>query len=242
MKNISSINELVRQIQEKYGNPKGYEEFKLLLLDSEIFKDDLFDFFVTPEGENFPIGISSYAIKEKFILDNGFFNRLAMNLYQSLDAKGKKVLKDAFWRDGLVLEKEKLFNKDKIIFTVHYSDIDRVIRVNNKAIARPRLNNENDNVFAYIYDNPNKSLKVDGNDKLDGKVEVLKSLDDVVKNLQFFGEARRLFFPKVGNKEIEFRNPITLGELKNRGFDENITEDDLFPEKKVGAKRHTKVK
>ncbi|HLM84188.1 MAG TPA: hypothetical protein VK254_03190 [Candidatus Bathyarchaeia archaeon] len=238
----NSINEIAKIIQERCNSRRGFDELKLLLLDSGVPKDDLLDFFITPEGENFPIGISSYALKERMVLDKNFFHRLAISLCRLLDAKRRGILRQAFKNDGLVLDKEEIFNKDEIVFTVYYSDIDRTIRVNKKNIARPRLNNENDNVFSYIYENPNRSLKVDADYKLDGKVEVLKSLDDVVKNLQFFGEARRLFFPKVGDKEIEFRNPITRGELKDRGFDEKMTEDDLFPEKKSGTKRNKKSK
>ncbi|MFA6048118.1 MAG: hypothetical protein WCV59_03775 [Parcubacteria group bacterium] len=242
MENPNSIEEVIERIQEKYNSRKGYEEFKILLLDSGILKDSLDDFFMFPEGENFPTGISSYALKEKFLLNKDFLLDLALNLYQSLDVKRKGMLQYAFKLDGLTIDKDELYNKNKIVFEVQYNNIDRVLRVNGKGITRPRFNRENDNVFSYIYEHPNRLLMVDANDKLEGAVEVLKSLDDVVKNLRFSRNARQLFFPKVSDKEIEFRNPITLGELKQRGFDENITIDDLFPDKKLGTKRNKKVK
>ena len=242
MENPNSIEEVIERIQERYHSRKGYEEFKILLLDSGIPKDNLDDFFMFPEGESFPIGISSYALKEKFVMDNDFFQRIAMNLYKLSDNNRKQMLSYAFKLDGLVLDKDELYNKDKIVFSVQFNDIDRIIQVNGKIITRPRFNKENDNVFEYIFNHPNQILKVDNEDKLEGAVEVFKSLDDVVKNLQFSGQARQLFFPKVSDTEIEFRNPITLGELKQRGFDENITLDELFSKKKKGTKRNKKVK
>jgi len=134
---------------------------------------------------------------------------------------------------------ESLKNDNDVVFRVKYSDVDRVIRVNDRWIAQLRLNGENDNVFNYIYRNPNKLLRINDKDEIAPGIMVGKALDDIVKNLKFFGEARRMFFPKVGDKEIEFRNPITLKELKDRGFNEDITEDELFPKKlknKIGDK------
>jgi len=91
MKNNLNIDEIVGIIANYYQKDKKFEQYKLLLLDSGINKEDSQDFFIYPEGESFPSEISTYAVREK-LRDEKFLTKLATNLYALMDDDKKKSL------------------------------------------------------------------------------------------------------------------------------------------------------
>lgn len=226
MENTRIIEELVDLSQLTFVSGADFDKFSLLLEDIGVSRDSSYEFFVYPEGETFPIGISSYALKSK-LKDNTFLIKFASHLLDFLEDVDKQYLLGTMRNEGYILDDKQEFISDKIAFEVKYSEIDRVLRVNGVEIARLRLNGENDTVFGYIYKNPNIELRI-VNDEIASGIPVLKKMDTIVKNLGFFGEARRLFFPKVNDGIVEFRNPITWREMKDRGFKSTLTIEQLF--------------
>lgn len=89
------------------------------------------------------------------------------------------------------------------------------ILLNNKLIANPNFNSENELVFDYLYKNPNKRIT-----KNELEVNCLgkdqhfkKSLRSIIQGLGFKGEIKEMFFT-VSEKGIIFRNPICKKDLE----------------------------
>lgn len=145
------------------------------------------------------------------------------NFYDILD-RAKKihfVLKKDGVKDGNkvkdVPQKEVTKNtgeKDELVYQITYTK-QRQVLMNNAQISKPDFNSENDLVFSFIYENPNKRITREEIEKaICGKLT--KSLHKIVENLGFEGDTKQVFF-SVSKNAIEFRNPITkktLGEMK----------------------------
>lgn len=228
MKKESHIVKIMEFIEARFNAEKKFDDFKILLLDAGIENDNLRDFFVYPEGESFPVAIGSHNLKSKIIADDNFLPMLATSLLNFGDDKKERLLISAMQSAGFILDKNKCFyEKDRIIYEVQYNDIDREIKVNGEFITHLQLNKENDLVFDYLFNHPNKKItKGEIEDAV--KIKLTKSLNDIVKNLKFYGMGRTIFFPSLTKTTIEFRNPITLHELKKRGIDPKKKIKELF--------------
>lgn len=106
-----------------------------------------------------------------------------------------------------------------IVYEVRYADQERTITVNGFPLAKPNFDSENDNVFNYLFRNPNRKI---GREELEkeclGGSPLRKDLHKIVENLGFTGSLRKLFF-EVSKASIHFRNPIRIKELKDMGID-----------------------
>lgn len=81
------------------------------------------------------------------------------------------------------------------------------ISINNFVLSHPNFNNENEIIFSYLYEHPNKRVtKQELEEKaLNGKLK--KSLNLIVQGLGFNGKIREVFF-NVSEKGIIFNNPV----------------------------------
>ncbi len=108
------------------------------------------------------------------------------------------------------LEQEE--ENDIIIYKVKLEN-NRQISINNKNLSKPRFNSENDLVFEYIYNNPNRKItKKEAENAL--KIDFVKKFDRIIRDLKFTGELKNMFFPNVSIDAIEFINPITIHYFK----------------------------
>lgn len=95
----------------------------------------------------------------------------------------------------------------------------REVIVNNRyLLAKPDLMSENDTVFNYVYEHPNKILTTAEIENAT-KHTIKKKLSQIIKDLGFTEELRKLFF-NVSNKGILFRNPISENQFKELNIDE----------------------
>jgi len=100
----------------------------------------------------------------------------------------------------------------KITFTK-----DRQILLNNQfLISKPNSFGENDEVFNFLYNNPNKPFSKEDIKEQAGIV-VSKSFDKIVENLNFKNDLRKVFF-KVSKTHILFRNPVSKQQIDEMGI------------------------
>lgn len=83
-------------------------------------------------------------------------------------------------------------------------------------IAKPDFNSENDLVFGFLYEHPNKKHSRAEIEK-GIKTDINKDLHKVVENLGFASDLRKVFFD-VTKDHICFRNPITKEDLERIGI------------------------
>jgi len=88
----------------------------------------------------------------------------------------------------------------------------RQVLMNNAQISKPDFNSENDLVFSFLYEHPNKRVNREELEKAVGS-KLTKSLHKIVENLGFEGDTKEVFF-SVSKNAIEFRNPITKKDLE----------------------------
>lgn len=81
-------------------------------------------------------------------------------------------------------------------------------------LAKPNLNSENDNFFQFVYDHPNEKLSLT---KIEEGVhgKLTKRIINIVCDLGFTGDIKKLFFPAVSDTAVTFMNPISKKYLKD---------------------------
>lgn len=85
-----------------------------------------------------------------------------------------------------------------------------------------------------MFNHPNEEIEIDKNvmiceDK--AQIPLKKTPSKIINQLGFKNLASRIFFPSTSRKMMQLRNPVTLSELRKRGYAENLTVEDLFPSK-----------
>lgn len=93
----------------------------------------------------------------------------------------------------------------------------REILINGFLLAKLDFNSENDNIFSYIYENPNRTIGIEELAKQLGGVPPKKPLHKIIENCGFTLELKKLFF-NISKTSIYFRNPIRRKELEQMGL------------------------
>lgn len=101
--------------------------------------------------------------------------------------------------------------QDEPMYQITYTK-QRQVLMNNAQISKPDFNSENDLVFSFLYEHPNKRITREDLEKAIGE-KLTKSLHKIVENLGFEGDTKEVFF-SVSKNAIEFRNPITKRDLE----------------------------
>lgn len=104
-------------------------------------------------------------------------------------------------------------NDNQVCLYISYSDKTREVLLNDVIIlAKPNFGSPNDQVFRYLYNNPNKTITKEELQKEATKVTITKTLHAIIKDLKFKKELREIFF-NVSKTKIRFNNPITKQDL-----------------------------
>lgn len=106
---------------------------------------------------------------------------------------------------------DKAPDKTTVLYEITYTK-QRQVLMNNAQISKPDFNSENDLVFSFLYEHPNKRVTREELEKAVGG-KLTKSLHKIVENLGFEGDTKEVFF-SVSKNAIEFRNPITKKDLE----------------------------
>lgn len=116
----------------------------------------------------------------------------------------------------------KEIETNEVLYTIEYKG--RKLKLNNIIIANPRFDSENDLFAEYIVANSNKKItSVEFEKFINTKQH--KKFDQIITDLNFKGKIKKLFFPNISNKAVEFRNPITKKMLNDEGFDYMLPKD-----------------
>ncbi len=94
----------------------------------------------------------------------------------------------------------------------------REILLNNILLARPGFGSENEILFRYLFDNPNRPVTIAELQKQLGDQPIKKGLHKIVENLGFLGDFKDAFF-SVSKDTVLFRNPVRRKDLEKLGKD-----------------------
>lgn len=101
-------------------------------------------------------------------------------------------------------------------YSITYTKSRQVLLNGVFQLAQPTFNGENDLVFSYLCQHPNKPLsKKQLESEL--KITISKPLHKIVENLGFKGDLAKAFF-SVSKGSIVFRNPVSTDELNQMGL------------------------
>lgn len=112
-------------------------------------------------------------------------------------------------------DKNEQRNTDAVL-TITYTKSREIIINNLVLLAKPNFNSENDVVFQYLYNNPNRAHTMKQIETATGN-EITKDLHKIVENLGFTGDYKKIFM-SVTKTEIMFSNPITQSQLNDLGI------------------------
>ncbi|MBN1331365.1 hypothetical protein JW978_00580 [Candidatus Dojkabacteria bacterium] len=108
-------------------------------------------------------------------------------------------------------------DENPVIHKISLTKDRRILLDGEHEIGKPNFMQENDLVFDFLYNNPNKPWSKD-EIKQQGKISVGKSFDKIVENLGFKGNLRKVFF-NISKTHIQFNNPITQRDLLELGIE-----------------------
>ena len=91
--------------------------------------------------------------------------------------------------------------------------------LNGIQIANPNFNSENEQVFCYLHENPNRIISAKEIDEKCLNTKARKSLKSIVQGLNFTGDIKKAFI-NVSEQGILFRNPIFKKDLDELGITE----------------------
>ena len=96
------------------------------------------------------------------------------------------------------------------------------LKINEIVIAKPHFESENDYFATYITNSSGGKLTTSEFVKFKNN-KMTKKFDQIINDLGFKGNIRKLFFPNISIKAVEFRNRITTEDMKKAGI------DDVYP-------------
>ena len=96
------------------------------------------------------------------------------------------------------------------------------LKINEIVIAKPHFESENDYFAVYITNNSGGKLTNLEFAKFK-RGKMTKKFDQIINDLGFKNNIKKLFFPNISIKAVEFRNQITPEDMKKAGV------DDIYP-------------
>jgi hypothetical protein len=111
----------------------------------------------------------------------------------------------------------KAYKNDSLYIT--YSEHNQKIIINDRfLLATPDFNSENEQVFHYLYRNPNKVVtREEVEENVFNSETLTKNFNKIVENLHFKKELRNAFFDVSANT-IKFHNPVPKERLRDLGI------------------------
>lgn len=147
--------------------------------------------------------------------DRALLNIKSDKEFKKLKQEGEIIItiKDltAFKKYKFILEQED----DVIIHQIEYRKNREIVLDRKRTIAQPDFNSENDNFFEYVYNNPNKKIDLQ---ELFEKIGTKKKVSNILSDLKFTGDLKRIFFPASSKTAIMFINPVRKKYLKENGL------------------------
>lgn len=110
--------------------------------------------------------------------------------------------------------------KNSIVLKLSYDK--HRLKINEIVIAKPHFESENDYFATYITTHPGKKLDSSEFARFKNN-KMTKKFDQIINDLGFKGNIKKLFFPNISIKAVEFRNQITTEEMKKAGI------NDVYP-------------
>lgn len=104
-----------------------------------------------------------------------------------------------------IAEKE---SQADIIYKITYSEHTREIKLNNLILAKLQSDSKNVNFFEYIFSHQNTPVYVSEIEEHTA-YSLTDNIHDILRDLGFKGNVRKIFFPIATKAKVMFVNPIT---------------------------------
>lgn len=111
-------------------------------------------------------------------------------------------------------------------YFVSINDKTHEILINNRfRIGKPHFNSPNHQFIEYVLARP--SGVITREELLAAKLNMTQQFKGMIDDLGFDSELKKVFFPQISNKAVEFRNHLTDEDIKRFGIDEKALEKQL---------------
>jgi hypothetical protein len=119
--------------------------------------------------------------------------------------------------------KQKTHTNHKTIYLIEYKNRKVVLKdVDNckeYILSKPQFNETGDLFMCYIINNPDKKIRKEAIEKYNGK-KIPTGFHQLLNNLGFKGEIKKIFFPGVSNNSVMFKNNVTKKDVVDLEIDE----------------------
>ncbi|MFC1971190.1 hypothetical protein ACFLV0_04595 [Chloroflexota bacterium] len=110
-----------------------------------------------------------------------------------------------------IAEEKKLVPSREAEYFITFTQSREILLNNAYQIAKPDFDRENEQIFNYLYNHPNKKFTKENLERELGTT-LVKTLHKIVENLGFSGPLRTAFF-NVSQDSIEFKSPVKSEDL-----------------------------
>jgi hypothetical protein len=95
-----------------------------------------------------------------------------------------------------------------VLYKITYSEHTREIKINNVVLARLQSDSKNVNFFEYVYSHQNQQIAITAIEEHTA-YKLADNVHDMLRDLGFKGNIRKIFFPIATKTKVMFVNPIT---------------------------------
>lgn len=95
-----------------------------------------------------------------------------------------------------------------ILYKITYSEHTREIKMNNVLLTRLQSDSKNANFFEYVFSNQNQQVTVADIEEHTA-YKLADSIHDILRDMGFKGNIKKIFFPVASKTKVLFVNPIT---------------------------------
>jgi len=106
--------------------------------------------------------------------------------------------------------------EDVVIHRIEFKNNRKIILDGKIKLSKPDFYSENDNFFNFVYNNSNRKINISEIEAVVGKLK--KRPVNILADLGFKGDTKKMFFPAVSAEAIMFINPITKKYLKDNNL------------------------
>ena len=159
------------------------------------FEKNLYFHFLEPKGDALtyphPLGNLRHALEKHLYALEEVIVRLD-------ERKGLNIRRE-------IAEKE---HQTDILYKISFSTHTREIKLNNMLLSRPNSDSKNLNFFEYVYAHQNELVNVKDIEK-ETAYGISGNIQDILRDLGFIGDRRKVFFPTATKDKVLFMNPIS---------------------------------
>lgn len=202
------------------NNRYGYQKQKSLFLNTLQTLADTYG------QRTFMMGFENVAKQNGWLFSKPEQRFRFYETMMGLESEGLIDIKDLTQNKILLSFKEERSIEQKPLYFIKQNPRSREVILNDRyLLSKPRYDSENDNFIEYALKHPGE--KVTTEEIKRSGVNISKKFDEVLRDIGFTGELKKLFFQNVSSTAFFFSDSISAEEFTELGIDQGALDQEI---------------